>query len=93
MMAAELKSVVRPEPIPGVCAFYVEKKNRFCKFLPIKKEKFCIQHLPRNESGEVSTTVLMCFKLMYLNSNIVSIEIKIKTQDENVYHFIGHYVI
>lgn len=35
------------------CKFYVERKNRFCKFGVVKGQEYCSEHLPRTESGEV----------------------------------------
>lgn len=38
---------------PGGCECYIPKKKRYCKFPPTDGEKFCVQHLPRDEHGQV----------------------------------------
>nr|XP_020464805.1 tRNA:m(4)X modification enzyme TRM13 homolog [Monopterus albus] len=38
-------------PVPGRCAFFVEKKNRFCKMIVGRGKKFCGQHATMEEGG------------------------------------------
>jgi len=40
------------------CQLYITKKRRYCKFPPTKGQNFCIQHLPRDEDGQVSGPAL-----------------------------------
>ncbi|XP_067929861.1 tRNA:m(4)X modification enzyme TRM13 homolog isoform X2 [Watersipora subatra] len=39
-------------PGPGCCNFYLPHKRRHCKFPPPAGEKFCVQHLPTDNSGQ-----------------------------------------
>ena len=37
-------------PVEGGCHFYIPKKNRYCKMVPGKNQKYCGEHI-MNESG------------------------------------------
>ncbi|XP_041862012.1 tRNA:m(4)X modification enzyme TRM13 homolog [Melanotaenia boesemani] len=43
-------------PLPGRCAFFVEKKNRFCKMIVGKGKRFCGEHA----TMESSSTRIVC---------------------------------
>ena len=34
----------RPDPIPGRCQFFVERKRRYCKAPPAKEKIYCTEH-------------------------------------------------
>ena len=46
------KSAAPPfPPTEGGCHFYIPKKNRYCKMVPGKNQKYCGEHI-MNESGQ-----------------------------------------
>ena len=38
-------------PVEGGCHFYIPKKNRYCKMVPGKNQRYCGEHI-MNESGD-----------------------------------------
>lgn len=43
-MAAPRPESGRGSPIPGRCAYFVERKKRFCKMIPAPGRRFCGEH-------------------------------------------------
>ena len=35
---------VKPDPTPGRCQFFVERKRRYCKAPPRKEKIYCVEH-------------------------------------------------
>ncbi|XP_072723849.1 tRNA:m(4)X modification enzyme TRM13 homolog isoform X3 [Ciconia boyciana] len=43
-MAAQQKESGRGSPVPGRCAYFLERKKRFCKMIPAPGRRFCGEH-------------------------------------------------
>lgn len=45
-------------PVDGACHFYIPKKNRYCKMVPAKDQRFCGEHIMSETKAEVPSKKL-----------------------------------
>ncbi|XP_009466653.1 PREDICTED: tRNA:m(4)X modification enzyme TRM13 homolog [Nipponia nippon] len=51
-MAAPQPEPGRGSPVPGRCAYFVERKKRFCKMIPAPGRRFCGEHGQQEEEND-----------------------------------------
>ncbi|XP_072723846.1 tRNA:m(4)X modification enzyme TRM13 homolog isoform X1 [Ciconia boyciana] len=51
-MAAQQKESGRGSPVPGRCAYFLERKKRFCKMIPAPGRRFCGEHGQQEEEND-----------------------------------------